>query len=216
MKRSLKSGIAALCALAALSLPMLARADHDHEHAHGNTQCPVGLVSGMTLNAEFGDGASMLTRCIKNRHHVRLVIEINRYCRDDDAAIDADGKCAGGADALGNMKNIIADYKTTYGMVQGRDYKIVAVVHGMGGRMLLNNTGPNPAFKNAYMADVQAMMNEGVTFYFCQNTVRGFIRGGLIGSGDAVNEVIPGVKFVTAGFTALSDFQSLGWTQVTP
>jgi len=213
MKKSLKSGFAALCALAALSLPMLA---HGQESEHSDVACPVGLVSGMTLDAEFGDGASMLTRCIKTRDHVRLVVEINRYCRNDDAAIDADGKCAGGADALGNMKNIIADYKTTYGMVPGRDYKIVAVVHGMGGRMLLNNTGPNPAFVNAYGDAVKAMMDEGVTFYFCQNTVRGFMHAGFIGAGDAVNEVIPGVKFVTAGFTALSDFQSLGWTQVTP
>ncbi len=216
MKRNLISGLAALFALAALSLPMLAQAGHESEHS--NVACPVGLVNGLTLDAEFGAGASTLTRCIKNRHHVRLVVEINRYCRNDDAAVGADGKCVGsGADALGNMKNIIADYKTTYGMVPGRDYKIVAVVHGMGGRMLLNNTGPKSGtFVNAYGDAVKAMMDEGVTFYFCQNTVRGFIRGGLIGTGDAVNEVIPGVKFVTAGFTALSDFQSLGWTVVSP
>jgi intracellular sulfur oxidation DsrE/DsrF family protein len=191
----------------------VAMADRD-AMAHSDTACPVGLVSGQTLDQEFGQGASTLTRCIKRRHRVRLLVEINRYCRDDDAAVDADGKCAGpGADALGNMVNIIKDYKITHGMVPGRDYDIVAVVHGMGGRLLLNDSAP---LKNGYMDDVKSLMDEGVTFYFCQNTVRGFMRSGRINSGDAVNEVIPGVRFVTAGFTALADFQSLGWTQVSP
>ncbi len=211
MHKKISKPILLLCGAFLLGLLGSAAFAHDHHERGRHHQCPVGLVSGMTLDQEFGAGTSDLTQCIKRRHHVQVVVEINRYCRSQTATPDAAGNCAGGPDALGNMVNMIKDYEVTYGMKQGRDYEMVAVVHGGGGRLLLNNFVPN-----AYVAQVQSLMSQGVTFYFCQNTVRGFMGNGMISPGNAVNEVIPGVEFVTAGFTALSDFQALGWTQVTP
>ncbi len=210
MGTKINKAILLLCGAFLFSVFGSAALAGDHERG-GNNACPVGLVAGLTLDEEFGPGASDLTHCIKRRHHVRVVVEINRACRSATADMDADGNCAGGPAALGNMVNMIKDYEITYGMKQGRDYEMVAVVHGSGGRLLLNNFKPN-----GYVSQVQSLMSQGVKFYFCQNTVRGFMHGGLIGAGDAVNEVIPGVQFVTAGFTALSDFQAQGWTQVTP
>ena len=36
----------------------------------GNNECPVGLVSGQTLDDEFGSGTSDLTKCLDRRHNV--------------------------------------------------------------------------------------------------------------------------------------------------
>ena len=188
-----------------IALPA-AHAFADGGDPRGNTECPVGLVNGLTLDQEFGTGAGALTRCIKKRHHVQVVVEINRYCRTNTP----NATCTS-PDALGNMQNMLDDYEITDGMTQGLDYEMIAVVHSGGGFLLLKD----PTL-NKFQSQVQALMDRGVTFYFCQNTVRGFIKAGTLTQGDAVNQIMDGVKFVTAGFTAMADFEALGWSPVTP
>lgn len=192
--------------LAVLSFPMFA---HAGEHnRHGNNECPVGLVNGLTLDQEFGPGASAITHCVKVRHHLQVVVEINRKCRGTMGPAP-DRVCDGsGPDALGNMVNMIKDYEITSGMKRGHDYEMIAIVHGSGGFLLLKG--------NEYEDRVQSLMDEGVKFYFCQNTARGFIRGGILTEGDATSELIDGVEYVTAGFTAIADKEQLGWSVVTP
>jgi intracellular sulfur oxidation DsrE/DsrF family protein len=181
------------------------------DRSHGNRECPVGLVNNLTLDQEFGPGASKLTHCVKKRHHLKVVVEINRKCR---GTMGADRVCdRSGPDALGNMENMIADYEITSGMKRGRDYTMIAIVHGSGGFLLLKG--------NEYEDRVQHLMDEGVKFYFCQNTTRGFIRAGILpnflDTGDSpTDHVIPGVEYVTAGFTAIADHQQSGWSVVTP
>jgi intracellular sulfur oxidation DsrE/DsrF family protein len=51
-------------------------------------------------------------------------------------------------------------------------------------------------------------MADGVKFYFCQNTARSMKV--------STDQLIPGVEYVTAGISALADFQSNGWTNVQP
>lgn len=195
---------ALLSILAFLSFPIHAQADEGHHH--DNVACPVGLVNGLTLDEEFGPGSSSITHCVKVRHHLRVAVEINRKCR---AAMDDNGNCVGGgAAARGNMKNMVKDYEITSGMKQGRDYRMIAIVHGKGGFLLLKG--------NEYEDDVKALMDQGVKFYFCQNTARGFIHGGILPAGDATAQLIDGVEYVTAGFTALADKQQQGWSVVTP
>lgn len=77
-------------------------------NGQGNTECPVGLVSGMTLDDEFGPGTSDLTKCIKKRAQVKMVAQINAYGSD------------GQPYALGNIRNILDDYEATHGMQAGR------------------------------------------------------------------------------------------------
>lgn len=189
--------------LAALSFPLFAHADGNH---HDNQKCPVGLVNDLTLDEEFGPGASDITKCVKVRHHLRVAVEINRKCR---GTMGAGRVCDGsGAAALGNMKNMIKDYEITSGMKQGRDYEMIAIVHGTGGFLLIKG--------NEYEDTVKQMMEQGVKFYFCQNTARGFIRSGILPAGDATSQLIDGVEYVTAGFTAIADHQQMGWSVVTP
>lgn len=182
-----------------VSMPVLADRDRG-----GNTECPVGLVSGMTLDAEFGPGTQELTKCIKTRHQVKMVVQLNQ----------------GNGYGLGNIKNIIQDYEITHGMVRGRDYEIVAVIHSGGGGMALKDEGLNGAGlpvtgRNPYQGKIEELMAQGVKFYFCQNTTRAYL-GTKVPVGGATAELIPGMLYTTAGLTSIADFQAQGYQYIQP
>ena len=188
--------------------------------SQSNEACPVGLANDKTLDNEFGEGTQDLTRCISRRHDVKLLVQINQYCA---GALKADGSCAR-AYALHNIYNVIADYEVTYGIHLGTDYEIVAIVHSGGGPLVIKD-GTNGKVKNEFEEDVQKLMNKGVKFYFCQNTTRGRQKSGqlpsdatnaLVTSMDPVTGEIHSVGYVTAGITALADFQDRGYRYVQP
>ena len=197
--------------------PVLAD-DDDH---HGSNECPVGLVSGLSLDDEFGPGSQAATRCLDKRKRVKIVMQVNQFCRDAVANKDCTR-----AFALGNITNMIKDYEITHGMVQGKDYEIIAVVHSGAGALMLKNEGFNGAGnavsgRNQFEGAVKTLMAQGVKFYFCQNTTRSMVRGGAlptpaVTTGGATGEMIDGVEYVTAGVTAIGDFQSKGYKYVQP
>jgi intracellular sulfur oxidation DsrE/DsrF family protein len=176
--------------------------------------CPVGLVSGLTLSYEFGDAVAADTRCIQKRHEVKTMFAINQFTtNDEDKPASPDGtggSISGGPYALNQIQNVYNDYTITAGM-SPKDFSMIAVVHGGGGFLLLNDPNINP-----FIAKVKNLMAEGVQFYFCENTVRGFMRAGYLKEGDVAAGVIPGVHFVTAGLAAMSDFESEGYSYVEP
>jgi len=206
------------CSLLAASLIGLGFTGVASAAGGGNNECPVGLVSGMTLNEEFGDGTQELTKCIDRRHNVKLLVQINQYCGNPACTR---------AYALHNIYNVIADYEVTYGMRPGKDYEIAAVVHSGGGPLVIQDgtTGDQVHFvTNAFEDDVKDLMNKGVKFYFCQNTTRGFQANGLLPD-DATSALVTSVddsgvehsvEYVTAGITALADFQEQGFEYVQP
>ena len=194
----------------------------------GNNECPVGVLEkspgepDTTLDLEFGPGTQELTRCLSRRHKVKIVVQINQFCRDAVPNADCDKTKPY---ALGNIRNMINDYEDTHGMEQGKDYEIVAVVHSGGGWQMLTNDGFNGAGKpvtgrNQFAGTVSDLIADGVKFYFCQNTTRSFVDKGILPAGDvlggATGELIPGVEYTTAGVTAIADFQSKGYTYVQP
>ena len=180
---------------------------------------------------DFGPEVVQDTTCLSKRKKVKIVIQINKSCRDSyvhdgqvknsAAAWDnpvAPVKCkASRAYALGNMAKMIRDYEE-HGMDED-DYEMVAVVHSGGGFQLLAHPG-----RNQFQQDVMDLMEKGVKFYFCQNTVRGFMhpsRGYLLPVDNAAGitlaeQLVPGTQFVTAGITAIVDFQKQGYTYVQP
>ena len=188
---------------------------------HGSKECPVGLVSGKTLDDEFGPGSQDATRCLDKRKKVKIVMQVNKFCRD---AVP-NPQCARPY-ALGNIVNMIKDYEITHGMRRGKDYEIVAVVHSGGGALVLKNEGFNGAGmavagRNQHQGLVETLMSQGVKFYFCQNTTRGMMKKGALPSsavttGGATAEMIDGVQYVTAGVSAIGDFQSRGYKYVQP
>jgi intracellular sulfur oxidation DsrE/DsrF family protein len=166
---------------------------------NSNNACPVGLVNGQTLDAEFGPGVGALTKCMQTRHNVKVVFQLNSAAN-----------CYG----LGNIKNVIDDFEITHGMVRGRDYELAAIVHSGGGTMVVKD-GVN-GNSNACQAQVADLIAKGVKFYFCQNTTRAYIANGRLTQGLVKDQVIDGVEYVTAGLGAIADFQDNGWIYVQP
>ena len=167
--------------------------------AEGSGGCPVGLVSGLTLDDEFGEGAADVTRCVVNRQRVKVLYQINQECKNSACTA---------AYAIGNINNAIKDYTVTAGM-SPNDFEIVAIVHSGGWPLILDNTAqiPSPT-ANKFQSDMQGLLDQGVKVYFCQNTAR---------SHDIkLAQMIPGVKFVTSGVTAITDFQKEGYKYVHP
>jgi intracellular sulfur oxidation DsrE/DsrF family protein len=200
----------------------------------GKKDCPVGLVNGLELDDEFGPGTEETTRCIEKRKKVKVVMQINQFCRD--AVANAD--CAlNRAYALGNIRNMIKDYEITHGMERGKDYEIVAVVHSGGGFLMLKDegidgNGNNVSGRNQFEGQVQDLLRAGVRFLFCQNTTRSFVNSnrlpttgedaagatGQLITVDDDDDMIPEywVEYSTAGVTAIADFQRIGYTYVQP
>lgn len=178
-----------------------ARADDDANN--GNTACPVGLVTGLTLDQEFGAGTSTITHCLERRHKVKLVVQINQFCLDNVP----NAQCTRPFGLI-HLANMIDDYEITHGMVPGRDYEMVAVAHTAGGALMVKG--------NPFELQVQRLMARGVKFYMCQNATRALIRSGALPAGDATSHIIGGVEYVTAGVTAVVDFQYQGYRYVQP
>lgn len=169
----------------------------------GNNTCPVGLVSGMTLDTEFGPGSSALTHCLERRHGVKLVLQINQYCLDNVPNVQCTRPFG-----LIHAANMVDDYEITHGMVAGRDYEFVIVAHTGGGPLVLK--------ESPFANQVRALQARGVKFYMCQNATRALIRSGVLPLGDATSHLIEGVEYVTAGVTAVVDFQNRGYKYVQP
>jgi len=52
--------------------------------------------------------------------------------------------------------------------------------------------------------------------YLCQNATSSMINRGLVPAGDATANIIDGIVYVTAGITAVVDFQYQGFVYVQP
>ena len=157
------------------------------------SECPVGLVNGLTLDQEFGVGASEITRCLVKRDRVKILFPLLRDCTD--SAIPCTRPYA-----LSSISNAIRDYEVTHGMVSGVDFHVVAVAYGSGYKLVLKG--------NPFEQAVVGLLNKGVDIYLCQNTART--------NNVKVQDMIAGVKFVTDCHTSISDFQSLGYRIVIP
>jgi len=205
-------------------------------------ECPVELLNGLTLNEEFGSGTSNLTSCMSNRSGVKIVMQLNKSCRDSYAThpVDSDGKPTGDVSkvvnniancadnrpyALGNLVNMYKDLTITNGIDPG-DIDIKVVVHSGGGYVLLKDEGYDGngnwvTGRNKFQGQVEALMADGVKFYFCQNTARSFIKNNTLpavneAEGGATAQLIEGVQYVTAGVTAIADLQDQGYHYVQP
>lgn len=205
------------------------------------SECPVGYVTqdemgyGVALDKEFGVGTSDKTTCLKKRKKVKVVMQLNKSCRDSYAAhpVDDGGFPTGDTSkivnniascsrsyALGNLTNMINDYTITNG-IDLDDIDIKVIVHSGGGFIMLNDTGENGhgdvSGRNKFQSKVEELMNDyGVRFYFCQNTARSFMKKGILPAGDATAQLIDGVEYVTAGVTAIADLQKQGYKYVQP
>jgi intracellular sulfur oxidation DsrE/DsrF family protein len=175
----------------------------DMGRTNGAAACPVGLVNGLTLDQEFGPGTADITHCLERRRGVKLVVQINQFCLDNVP----NSQCTRPYGLI-HLANMIDDYEITHGMVLGRDYEMVAVAHTGGGALMVKG--------NPFEAQVRALQARGIKFYMCQNATRALVRSGALPAGNATAYIIDNVEYVTAGVTAVVDFQYRGYRYVQP
>jgi len=162
--------------------------------------CPKDLVSGIPLDEEFGVGTSEITRCLKKHDDIRVVYPLNRVCKND---------ICDKAYALGNIRNAISDYEITHGLLLHEDYDITGVLYSAGAIFAIDNNAAIPfPDQNPFQAEIEELMAKGVHLYLCQNTARNM--------GIRLENIIPGIKFVTSGVTAIADLQLMEYALVQP
>ena len=174
-----------------MGLLMISTLSHSALADDNEKDCPVGLVSGLTLDEEFGPGTADVTRCLESQKMVKVVYNVNKSCSGPNCSRPY---------ALGNIMNAIKDYEITHGMKQGEDYELVAIFYAGGSELVLKG--------NPYEGLLLDLMSRGVKAYFCQNTSRN--------KGIVLADLIEGVEYVTAGVTAVADYQLNGYAVVTP
>jgi intracellular sulfur oxidation DsrE/DsrF family protein len=178
----------------------------DRDDDHQNRECTVGLVTGMSLDQEFGPGSANITHCLQRRAHVKLVVQANQFCMDNVSNPECTRPFA-----LLNLFKMIDDFEITHGMKPGRNYEMAVIAHTKGGPLMLKDETINQ-----FRGHVERLLDKGVKFYLCQNATRAMVRNGLLPAGDATANIIDGVEYVTAGITAVTDFQYQGYLYVQP
>ena len=121
---------------------------------------------------------------------------------------------------------MIDDYEITHGMVAGRDYEIIGIIHSAGDFLAMKNDGYDGngsvvSGRNQFESTVRALMDRGVKFYFRQNTTRGYIASNRLPTvgetaGGAGGEMTEGIGYTTAGLTSIADYQRRGYSYIQP
>jgi intracellular sulfur oxidation DsrE/DsrF family protein len=210
-KSALKWSLALLAILSMIGLGIPACKDSSH-HGSGIPPFPSGLESDLQTQLAPYDtawqGKIPETLCISNRSHLKAVVQVNNFCRDDatDVAACSDGR----AYALGNIQRVLKDFEN-HGMKEGTNYKVVAVVHSTG--MWLMYKANHPTYPNKFEDTVKELMGKGVEFYICWNTVIAFLKKGRLST---PGELIDGVKFCSSGVGAMADLQNQGYSLIQP
>jgi intracellular sulfur oxidation DsrE/DsrF family protein len=176
-----------------------------------NVECPVASpYPDGSFQDKFGDDVLDKLRCNKRRSVVKMVMQVN-------AALDSKDRMYG----FRNLPNIIKDLDITH---EVKKRKIAVVVHSGGYPLILDPSADNP-HPNAWINDqvvnapfgalgltgaeaVEKLIDMGVEVYFCLNTAAAV--------GITTDQILPGVKFVPAGLSAIVDFQYQGYKYVQP
>jgi len=154
----------------------------------------------ISIDQQFGEGSLAVTRCLANTKHVKVLYQINTECKS--SVCDAPY-------AVGNIINHIKDFEITHGM-STKNYDIVVIVHGAGWKLVLDN---NALLRHAATNPFQAAMEDlvsrpSVNVYFCQNTAHS--------KNVKLENMIPGIGFVTSGVSSISDLQEEGYRYIQP
>lgn len=181
----------------------------DDDDRYSSSECTdtvINRVDSETLVDNGGSGfgnvtingleykSSELTTCIQKRNRVKAVVAWNT---------NGIHVKTGSGQQVVNARNLMNDWESSYQMEIGEDYKVAIVVYGAGANWVLNDTTANPAH-----AMVSGLLARGANIYMCQNTMKS--------KKWTADKLIPGVKMVTSGVTALVDFQAQGMIYISP
>jgi len=156
--------------------------------------------NSITIEEKFGPGSMAATRCLSKVKKVKVIYQINKECKN--------AKCQK-AFAAGNIINHINDFEITHQM-ESDDYEIAVVIHSAGWKLVLDNASlTKHAANNPFQAEMENLINmPSVKLYFCQNTANS--------KKVIFANMLPGIEFVTAGVSAIADFQTVGYNYVQP
>lgn len=177
----------------------VAQADGDRRGPAQWRACPDSVTAA--ADAKFGPGSGAMTECLRVRDDLQIVAAFNGN------AVNATN---GEAQQVLNVRNIYNDYTRNYGMSNSEDFRIVVVGYAAGARWLLNDTAHMATYgvANPSADIVLDLIDKGVKFYMCQNT--------MAGQGWIKDSLLPGVDMVPAGVTAVIDFQNRGYSYLNP
>lgn len=163
--------------------------------------CPSAAQA--TMDSQFGAETSANTTCLSVRDNIKAAVNLSTTVLNAKTGV---------SQTLTNVKNMVDNYERMYGLVVKEDYLVSVVAHGAGARYLLSDEAYNRTYAvttgNPSRAALEALMAKGVVVYMCQNTMR---ANTWISA-----DILPGVKQVPAGVTALVDYGLRGWVVLTP
>lgn len=180
--------------------------------------CPTDIAAaidtpGLLDPAVDGTSPSVKTFCLERTNNLHVVVALN------SAALNG---AKTQAQQIANINNIVSDYEK-YGLTIGTDVDIVVIGYGAGARWLLTDAafdtffGSDPATveNNVALPIITSLINKGVKFFACQNTM---INTKLPGTTTNIKttDLTPEVNMVPAGVTALLDFQYLRYQYISP
>ena len=155
-------------------------------------------ISNKALDAAFGQGTGQLTRRLTHTDNIKLLFQVNQLFKDPQKTQPYGGE---------NLINTLTDLEN-HGLIPG-EFDIIALVHAEGWRQVLNNRADTPhEMDNPFQAEMEDLLQRGINVYFCLNTARK--------KSVRIEHVIPGIRFVTSGVTALADWQRDGYCYVQP
>lgn len=151
-----------------------------------------------TIDNEFGPGTAAKTRPLHRTSDVRFLFQVNQLYKDPAQTQPF---------AVENILNTLSDFQN-HNMVD-QDYDVVAVVHAEGWPLILdNNAAERHQTANPFQADMEDLLRRNIHVFFCLNTARK--------KNVRASQVIPSVKFVTSGVTAIADLQNEGYRYIQP
>lgn len=156
--------------------------------------------NGISIEEKFGPGSMDATRCLTKVKKVKIIYQINKECKNS--------KCLK-AYAAGNIINHINDFEITHQMNHD-DYEIAVIIHSAGWKLVLDNSSlTKHAANNPFQTEIENLINmPSVKLYFCQNTANS--------KKVIFANMLHDIGFVTAGVSAISDFQTIGYKYVQP
>lgn len=195
-----KGAVAVVCLLVTINA---AAADApDGWNSRNCVASPWTDAAGNTISVDdkFGAGSAAVTRCLAKPVGSKIVYQLNKFC--DDAACTKPY-------AIGNILNHIRDLEVTHG-VSRRDFAMVVVIHSGAWKQVLDPAKGHPnASENVFAEQVKSLIaHPSVRVLFCQNTANS--------NKVQLGQMIDGVGFVTAGVSAITDLQRVGYKYVQP
>ena len=162
----------------------------------GAAECTDAAIDGAEA---YDPGSSGALTCIKKRSGFDIVVTWNSNAHNPKIFNTTGAKVG---QQVVNVRNLVRDYSTNYGMEHGSEYNAVIVAYAGGLDWLRTTTDQqNQDFVNAQLA-------AGIRIFACLNTMKA--------KGLKVADLIHGVEVVPAGVTAVVDFVNQKYRSLVP